>query len=493
MQNVFADVSSGRLRGVRQRDVVRFLDIPYAAAPIGALRFCAPEPHSLWEGVRDATTKGPSAPYPNVAFDALDLEPLVGKGWDKGDDFLNLNIWAPAEAEKAPVMVFIHGGGFTGGAAMAPVQDGTAFARDGVVLVSITYRLGIEGFLPIEGAPTNLGLRDQIAALEWVRANVPAFGGDPENVTIFGESAGAMSVADLLASPLAEGLFRRVIIQSGHGSMVRTRGVTERLTRKIAKILGVSPTLAGFRSVAIEAGLDALLKVSKPTTRIDLRGADGRDPAYGLSRFLPIVGDDVIPIPPLEAVRGGAGKGVDMLIGSNAEEMNLYFVPTGVKRKIGKLLSWFVLSRSVRQAGKILAAYGKARTGRRPGEVLSAAMSDLAFRWPARAFAAAHRGRTHVYDFGWRSSAFEGELGACHAVEMPFVFDTLATGAGPKGFLGENPPQALADHMHRIWVDFARDGSAPWPEYDAKTRQVYLPDRMETITEPEMPVEKFWA
>lgn len=493
MQDAFAQVGSGPLRGVRMGEVVRFLDIPYAAAPVGPLRFCEPQPHAPWIEVRDATRKGPSAPYALAAFEAQDLEPLVGKGWDKGDDYLNLNVWAPVDAKNAPIMVFIHGGAFTGGAAMAPVQDGSTFARDGVILISITYRLGIDGFLPIEGAPTNLGLRDMIAALQWVQANAAAFGGDAGNVTVFGESAGAMAVADLLVSPLAKGLFRRVIIQSGHGSMVRTRAVTEKVTRKVAKLLGIAPTVEGFRSVSIERGLEALMKVSQPTTRLDLRGENGREPAYGLSRFLPIHGDDVIPIPPLEAIRAGAGAEVDMLIGTDSEEMNIYLVPTGVKARIGKLLSWFVLSRSERNAGKILKAYGMGRKGVKPGEALAAALTDLVFRWPARVFAAGHKGRTHVYEFGWRSSAFDGALGACHAVEMPFVFDTLSTGTGPKGLLGENPPQGLADHVHKIWVDYARDGAAPWPEYDAAKRQVYRLDQQTTITEPEMPVERFWS
>lgn len=495
MPDQIVSTTSGLVRGMEVGGVKRYLGIPYAAAPVGQRRFQAPQPCPAWDGVRDAREKGPSAPYRLGEFPALDLTPLVGAGWDQGDDYLNVNVWTPAAKTRgAPVMVFIHGGAWTGGSAMAPVQDGSAFARDGVVLMTIGYRLGIEGFLPIPGAPTNLGLRDMICALQWVQANAATFGGAPENVTVFGESAGAMSIADLMAAPAARGLFRRAIVQSGHGSMTRTRETNGKLTAKVARFLGVAPTLEGFLSTTVEQGLDALARVQLPRTSLDLRDENGREPAYGLSRFLPVHGDDVLPVQPLKAVQDGAGAGVDLLIGSNLEEMNLYFVPTGVKKKVGRLLSWFVLSRSIRGAGAILRAYGMGRSGRKPGQVLTEAMSDLVFRWPARVFAAAHRGRTHVYEFGWRSPALAemGGLGACHAVELPFVFDTLHTGAGPRGILGENPPQALADRTHRIWVEFARDGTAPWPEYSREHPQVYRIDLDTAEAETPPPAAKFW-
>lgn len=493
MSEPIVTLEAGQVRGVAEGGVSRFLGIPYAAAPVGELRFREPQPHAGWTGVRDGTVKGPSAPYLMAPFDALDLTPLVGSGWDRGDDYLNLNVWTPAGAANAPVMVFIHGGAWTGGAAMAPCQDGTAFARDGVILISITYRLGVDGFMPIEGVPTNLGMRDMIAALEWIQRNVAAFGGDPANVTVFGESAGAMSVADLLASPKAKGLFRRAIVQSGHGSMTRDIAVAQRTTTKMAKLLGVKPTREGFASVSIDDGLQALAKASLPTSGIDLRGSNGRDVAYGLSKFLPVHGDDVIPVPPLQALADGAGQEVDLLIGTNPEEMNLYFVPTGVKKKIGGLLAWLALSRVEKNAGKILKMY---RNGRKSaGEAMTEALSDLVFRWPARAFAAAHKGRTWVYEFGWRSTAFNGELGACHAVEIPFVFDTLSTGAGPRGFLGENPSQEVADYTHRVWVDFARDGSLPWSQYSAQDRQVHeLAARATRVeSDADFPIAKSWT
>jgi len=225
-------ITSGKVRGVGEDGVTWFRGIPYAAPPVGDLRFALPADHAPWSDVRDATVSGPSAPQVLKPFPALDVAPLVGAAWVQGDDYLTASIWTPdPEAKALPVMVFIHGGAFVLGCNDTGITDGSAFARSGVVLIAINYRLGIDGFVPIPGAPTNLGLRDQIAALKWVQRNAAAFGGDPDNVTVFGESAGAMSVANLVASPLARGLFRRAIIQSGHGSMVRPISVASRLTQ----------------------------------------------------------------------------------------------------------------------------------------------------------------------------------------------------------------------------------------------------------------------
>jgi len=484
--------SAGAVRGVRDGGVSRFLGIPYAAAPVGENRFAAPQAVEPWAGVRDATQPGPNAPQVGGAFPGLDIAPLVGAGWVKGDDYLNVNIWTPDCAAKGlPVMVWIHGGGFVGGAAFVAAHDGTAFAKSGVVLMSITYRLGIEGFLPIDGAPTNLGLRDQIAALAWVKENAAAFGGDPANITVFGESAGAMSIGDLVASPLAQGLFQKAIIESGHGAMVRPIRVNQRLTAKIARKARIKPDRAGFASLSLEDSVKAMAAAQAPSFRVDLRDETGRNPSYGLSRFLPVFGDDVLPERPHDAMAKGVGKDIHVLIGANAEEMNLYFVPTGVRDKINGLLAWFMVSRSVKNAWRILKAYGLGKKGQKAGDVMTRAMSDLVFRYPTRQFAAAHQGATHVYDFAWRSPAWGGQLGACHGVEVPFVFNTLACATGPQGVLGDAPPQALADSVHKVWVDFAASGRLPWPEYDAKSRVVYALADGTAGADPPMPAAKF--
>ena len=482
---VVRKVPGGEVRGISADGIYTFLSVPYAAPPVGENRFREAQPVRLWEGVRDATKAGACAPHLIREFPQIDVYPLVATGSLEGGDYLTLNVWAPEEAEKRPVMVWIHGGGFVIGSKDAPVQDGTEFAKSGVVCVAINYRMGVDGFLPIPGIPTNLGLRDMLFALNWVRENVAAFGGDPDNVTVFGESAGAMAIADLVTSPLAEGLFKRAIIQSGHGAMVRDVHVAERLVFKLARILKIKPDSAGFASVSAEGVWKAMEKVSKPWTRMDLRDAQGFEPVYGISRFIPVHGDEVLPKKPIDALKAGAGRNVEVLIGTNAAEMNLYFVPTKVRAKAPRFFLKWLLKKSHPDAHGALKAYGWGQ-GKRPGYAFTEALTDLVFRSPARRYAEEHQGRTHVYDFEWHSPACSGELGAGHAVDVPFVFKTLDLASGPKGLLGENPPQDLADRVHQTWVDFATDGSLPWPEFNRETRKVHKLAADETISEPVM-------
>jgi para-nitrobenzyl esterase len=477
--------TAGWVQGFCSDGICQFLGIPYAAPPVGRNRFREPQPVEPWGGVRDATRPGPSSWQELKPFPEIDVTPLVGDGYERGDAYLTLNVLTPQGAVKRPVMVFIHGGGFIVGSKDAPINDGTAFAQSGVVFLAINYRMGIDGFLPIPGVPTNLGLRDMIAALKWVKENVAAFGGDPENITVFGESAGAMAIANLVSSPLAKGLFNRAIIESGHGAMVRDVDIAQRLVRKLAKLLKVAPTADGFRHVSFEQGWRAIQKVAKPFPGIDLRDEHGFEPVYGISRFIPVFGDDVLPQKPIDALKSGAGQDIQLLIGTNAQEMNLYFVPTKVREKIPGFMAKWLLGKSHPKAKEVLRTYGLGK--RKAGQALTDAMNDLVFRWPARRFAEEHRGRTHVYEFNWHSPACGGELGACHGIELPFVFKTLHTATGPRGFAGEDPPQALADRIHQIWVGFATDGSLPWPEFDRKERNVHLLGSDQTIQEPVLP------
>ncbi|GAA0655660.1 carboxylesterase/lipase family protein [Brevundimonas lenta] len=488
MTDPIVTLDTGRIRGVRDAAVVRYLGVPYAAAPVGERRFLLPQPCPAWDDVRDATRPGASAPQKIKEFPGLDVTPLVGEGWQRGDDYLNVNVWAPAGGGQGlPVMVFIHGGAFVLGGNSAAVQDGSAFARSGVICMSITYRMGVDGFAPIPGVPTNLGLRDQIFALQWVQRNAAAFGGDAANVTVFGESAGAMSIANLVASPLAKGLFRRAIIQSGHGSMVRTPEAGQRLVRKLAQMLRIKPTLDGFRSRGLDETVAVTERISQPNVRVDLRNDEGREPVYGLSKFVPVFRDEVLPQHPLDALKAGEGADVDMLIGTNREEMNLYFVPTGVRPKLSGWLSKLILKKVEPRAVPALKAYGLGQRGQKAGWVFTRCLSDLVFRYPARQFAAAHKGRTHVYELEWRSPQTGGELGACHGIELPFVFNTLASVTGPQGLAGENPPQALADRIHAIWVEYARTGALPWGEYTTADPQVFALEAGKAEREPPMP------
>lgn len=495
-QEPIVSLGPGRIRGSESDGVRRFFGIPYAAPPVGERRFELPAAPAPWQGVRDARRMGPIAPQPQPTAEeldkllpGLDIMPVIGVDLATGDDHLTLNVWAPSSGENHPVLVFIHGGAFTGGTGNAPIYDGTALARAGVVCVTINYRLGIEGFLPIPGIPTNLGLRDQIAALKWIRDNIAAFGGNPGAVTVSGESAGAMSLANLVVSPLASGLFRRAIVQSGHGSMVRPIDVAQRLVARLAKMLGVTPDADGFRQTTVGACVAALTKISQPGSRINLRDGQSREPAFGLSRFLPVIGDDVLPLHPLIALQEGAGRDIDLLIGTNRDEMNLYFVPPGIRRKIGRLLSYIAMRQSEPLAWRVLRAYGQAYSDGRPGDVFTEAMTDLVFCLPARRYARQHQGRTHFYEFGWGSGAYDGALGACHAIELPFVFNTLATVAGPNGLAGEDPPQALADHMTSLWAGYAKTGDLPWQEYDPHYQVVYAPESNTARRDRHMPAD----
>ncbi|XUM01535.1 carboxylesterase family protein [Streptomyces venezuelae ATCC 10712] len=294
-----------------------FLGIPYAAPPFGALRFRAPAPPEPWTGVRAATAHGPTAPHAPYAppFDALIPDEVV-----PGEECLNLGVWTPAPEPGAglPVMVWVHGGAFTNGSGSASAYDGSAFARDGVVCVTFNYRLGADGFLRLPGRPDNRGLLDQIAALRWVRDNIASFGGDPGRVTVFGESAGAMSIGALLTAGAARGLFHRAILQSGACHHFLRPRSAELVAARLAEKLGIEPTPEAFDGVPLGELLAA---------QAQLRAEVGADPdparwgeaALNMMPFEPVLEDLALP---------GPDSGVDLLIGSNREEYRLFLVPT---------------------------------------------------------------------------------------------------------------------------------------------------------------------
>src|SRR6266566_1957973 len=325
MKEPIVKVRSGAVRGRYERGVATFKGIPFAAPPVGQWRFAAPVPPQLWDGVREASAFSPTPPQVDLSsqrMPGLDLRPIVGESWRKGDDYLTLNVWTPDPgAQELPVMVFIYGGAFVSGASSTPLYDGARFARDGVVLVSFNYRLGVEGFLPLNGGETNVGLRDQIAALTWVQDNIAAFGGDPNKVTIFGESSGALSVDTLLAVPSATGLFRRAISQSGGAQHTMSIEQASRVAARLGEILGISPTRESFASLSFEQLVTAQSQLLPGS--LDLTTARDADPTGGLTLFLPVRDGDLISAQPVDAVRRGASATVDLLIGTNSQEMNL--------------------------------------------------------------------------------------------------------------------------------------------------------------------------
>ncbi|MEW2358362.1 carboxylesterase/lipase family protein [Spirillospora sp. NPDC029432] len=459
----------GKVRGASRDGVAAFLGIPYAAPPFGADRFAAPRPPEPWDGVRDALEFGPTAPKPGYPkpYDMLLPDPEI-----PGEDCLNLNVWTPSpgDGERLPVMVWIHGGAFRNGSGAVSAYNGANFARDGVVCVTINYRLGVEGFAYLPGAPANRGLRDQIAALEWVRDNIAAFGGDPDRVTVFGESAGAMSVSTLLSLDL--GLFRRAIAQSGAGAIAQTPEDALLVSAEMAARLGIEPTAEAFAKLDPAEIIPVQSAVAAEVSALPDPGRWGATTAASGMALTPVLDGELLARRPEDAVAAGAGRDVDLLIGYTAEEFRLFLMPTGLAAALTQDLVGAIATGMGTRAD-VVAAYRDAHPEMSAGELLATLITDGLFRIPANRLAEGHGGSTWMYEFAWRSP--NHDLGACHALELGFVFDNLnVDGSGEMA--GPNPPQELADAMHRAWVDFAVHGDPGWERFDAASRPVKVFD-----------------
>ena len=481
---------SGEVRGSVVDGVNTFKGIPYAAPPFGTRRFRPPLPVEPWSGVRDALTYGPTVPKPPYfpPFDSLLLEPAI-----PGEDCLNLNIWSPDLGQaKLPVMVWIHGGGFANGT--GAIYDGSRFARDGVVCVTINYRLGVDGFLYLGDGGANLGLLDQIAALEWVQENIRAFGGDPGNVTIFGESAGGMSVGTLLAMPRAAGLFRRAIAESGAGHHAISSATALNVSHYLAKKLGVEPTVAAIATVPASRLLQAQVELSGDVFNNPNPALWGEVAANQMP-FEPVIDGDILPARPIDSIVAGAAANVDVMVGTNAEEQRLFLVPNGVIGHITAEAVAGTLAAYGLPVETALATYRSTRSEASPGDLLVAVVTDWFYRIPAIRLAEAHaksNPATYMYEFAWRSPQFNGLLGASHATEIAFVFDTLDE-EQHEPLLGTNPPQQLANTMHAAWVAFATRGDPGWPRYDLNRRATMRFDTTsEVVDDPRSAERMLW-
>ncbi|GAB7044749.1 carboxylesterase family protein [Catenuloplanes niger JCM 9533] len=456
----------GLLRGTLDHGVPAYLGIPYAAPPFGARRMRPPHPAEPWDGVRDATRYGPTVPkseYPATLRQYL-IEPTIA-----GDDCLNLNVWTPDPgAGGLPVLVWIHGGGFTSGSGAVGAFRGSAFARDGVVCVTINYRLQAEGFLHTPDGVSNLGLLDQIAALEWVRDNIAAFGGDPGRVTVAGQSAGAMSVATLLAVPRAAGLFRAAITQSGAAWNTLDAGTGAKVAAALADELGVAVSRDAIAAVPPAR----VVAAAEAVTRRIQSSADpaewGRLPLTSLP-FAPVVDGDVLPRDPLAAITDGAGHGVALLTGTTEEEARLPLVTSGALPHVTEA--------DVRATASAHGIAPRPAPGDSPGDVLARVLTDSFYRIPALRLAEARAATapTWMYRFDLRSTAAGGLLGAAHAVDLAFTFDALDT---PDAALlaGEDAPPKVAAVMHAAWVSFVTDLDPGWAPYHPATRTTMLFD-----------------
>lgn len=445
MASAVVEIGSGKLRGIVKDGVRMWRGIPYARVPG---RFRAPVSAESWSGEREATQWGPVAIQsrdPRVA-----MMSGVGEKMAMAEDCLTANVFSPEGAEKAPVLVWIHGGAFVMGSGSTPLYDGRTFASKGIVVVTFNYRLGLLGFMG-----GNWALLDQVVLLEWVKANIAAFGGDPGNVTIVGESAGASSVAALLVMPKAHGLFARAVLQScAIGAMVPTKED--------------NAAIAAEAGISADASIDAILEAQA-----------GLAVRRGLSAFAPFVDGDVIPEGPIAAVREGRAAQVPLLVGWNRDEWNLFhvFMGPGTSEAVKEPLR-------ARLGTEKLDAIVKAYDGKWVD-----ICGDLAFRMPSTRIAEWHRSPAWLYRFDWTSTGMGGALGAAHAMELPFMWNKLDLPASQLLIGGDTAGgQPLATAMHETWAAFVKTGEPnggglpAWPRYDRERRETMLLDRESRVT-----------
>ncbi|MFS8104966.1 carboxylesterase family protein [Lentzea alba] len=465
-------VAGGTVRGASESNVSVFRGIPFAAPPVGELRFAAPRPAPAWDGVREAVAFGP--PPPQAGMFGMDGVGVAG------DDWLTVNVWSPDLAANLPVMVWIQGGAYVFGTSGLPEYDGTRLAQDGVVVVTFNYRVGIEGFAHVEGAPANRGLLDQVAALEWVSANIRAFGGDPGRVTLFGQSAGGGSVASLLAMPRAAGLFHRAIASSVPGTFF-TPELAADIAAACAAELGLRP--AELSTVDPElltvAGDEIMAKIGQFTGRWG-------QVAHKQIPFAPVVDGEVLPVTPWEAVAAGAARHLDLVVGHTRHEQRILTMIDGMLGEVTEehaatALDVFAPGRPYRER---FPAAG-------PDELYDLVCSDWLFRMPSLKLAEAQveaGGRAHVYVLAWEAPGMGGALGACHGLDVPLVFGNLDRGQ-PAMLIGDVTPEAaaLSDRMRGAWTAFAKEGDPGWPLYgaDRLTRVFDVEDQVTAYPEEE--------
>ncbi|MEV5574747.1 carboxylesterase family protein [Spirillospora sp. NPDC052269] len=443
-----ARTGRGVVRGTEADGLAIFRGIPYAAAPEGRLRFRPPVPAEAWDGVRDATGFG-TAPPQRAA--AQGTPPI----WRPGDglDCLNVNVWTPdVGGSGLPVMVWFYGGAWRIGASPMPHYDAARIARAGVVVVTFDYRTGFEGFGHLPGVPDNRGLRDQIAALEWVRREIAAFGGDPDQVTAFGQSAGAASIVLLASAPEARGLFRRAIVHSIPDGYHDVSEASE-ITGIIADAAGVEPTWEGFAALSPEAVL------AVQDAPVDA----GRRP---VTAFAPVVDGDLVTGSPWSRIADATD--VDLVCGFVHEESRA-FLPSPVPPELAPEMVAGAVKVGATGAERYRTAYPKLSDVDLTVELLSDAM----FRMPTTLTAEAHAaagGRTWLFDFAWRNPAGLNR----HSIDVPFVFGLPDTRFAAR-LLGSPAPDgfpALSDAVRKAWTSFAAGGDPGWARYDASAGRI---------------------
>ena len=471
MAHGVVEVRGGRVQGVERNGAWSFSGIPYAASPAGERRWRPPAPPESWTGIRQCDRFGPVAPQTQGFMDKL----MGGTPEVFSEDCLNLNVWTPGlDTARRPVMVWVHGGSFMTGTGSSGLYRGGMLSREGdVVVVTINYRLGLLGFLAhpaleepgqtwLDGQDWsgcgNWGLADQVAALAWVRDHIDLFGGDPGNVTLFGESAGGMSVSTLLATPAATGLFHKAIVESGP-PFTCTPAIAADRAERLADQLGVACTRAALSAVPVEQLVDAVDRFNS-----------GADLDAGLL-MTPVVDGGLVPLPPAEAVAAGSSAKVPLLIGTNRDESAFFALgsPKLMSLDLDGLRRWMRrITPDQESAVEVIATVAAARSARgetvEPRDLWSAIATEYVFRVGSVRFADAHAGAadqgvgTYNYLFTWESPAFDGVLGSCHALEIPFVFGTLKNEAVQSFSGGGEDAFALSGAIRQAWTSFAYTG-----------------------------------
>ncbi|MFS1185565.1 carboxylesterase/lipase family protein [Bacillus velezensis] len=460
MTKLTVQTRCGALKGTAGRGARTWKGIPYAKPPVGELRFKAPEPPALWDGVKHADSFGPVCPQPD---DMLSIS-FSGDIPPQSEDCLYLNVFAPdSEGEKKPVMVWIHGGAFYLGAGSEPLYDGSALAADGdVIVVTLNYRLGPLGFLHLssihDAYSSNIGLLDQIAALRWVKDNISEFGGDPDNVTIFGESAGGMSIASLMAMPDAKGLFHKAILESG---------ASHTIPADMAKDIAAAFIHEAGTDQLQELSVNDLLKTADKVRR-------SLDQNIFQLLFQPAIDPATLPAEPVKAIADGAAEGIPMIFGTNRDEAYLFFTPdTDIhsEKKQQDYLHYHLGENCTEQAADLYPHSLKGQIDM---------MTDLIFWRPAVAFAQGQSQHAPVwmYRFDWHGETPPFHK-AVHALELPFVFgnfDSLRKALQEP--LGDDAEQ-LSKQIQSAWLAFAKTRNPNtshfnWPEYETDSRETLL-------------------
>ncbi len=443
---VVVKTSSGPVKGETEKGVLVFRGIRYAVAPVGMLRFRPPVPPIAWTEARSALDFAPACPQ------LVEIDPTENNNSVMSEDCLAVNVWTPgADSKKRPVMVWIHGGGFIEGSARNTWYDGAKLADKGdVVVVSMQYRMGAWGFLDLSGVgggdfaqSGNLGLLDQVAALTWVKENIAAFGGDPNNVTLFGQSAGAGSVGMLMVMPSARGLFHRAIMESGTPKELNDKATSTEVSRTYMKIAGVT-NIKELQGLTVAQMLDAQKKLF--------------DTHFGYSAFRPVMDGTVLDELPMQAIVKGHGTSVPTLIGTNLDEVRLwealYDLP--LEHKPESLLRKQLEGLAGSKADEVIETYRKADADY--ADSVIHLLGDVLIRLPAIRFAEANSQRrpTYMYLFTYRSTSTYKNYSSCHGMELPFVFGVIDD-LDVIVFTGRDTHrEALKEQLQQAWVNFAQ-------------------------------------